>query len=348
MIDMKFAIGYQLAEGNELPFSTIVEQYSDSVSEVYFSWMDTASGRSKLATRHGYTDWSAQIRQEEDLRAIKQMGKRLDLLFNANCYGGLAISEQLQNQVASILEHLEEIGCGADIITTTSPFIAETVKKYFPEVEVRASVNMWIGTIRAMQYLSDLFDSFYVQREHNRDLPYIRELKQWCDENGKGLYMLANSGCFNYCTSHSFHDNLVAHESEVCEVKNVEGFQPYTCWRYLKDPEHRYMVLGNSWVRPEDIHHYEGLFSTVKLANRMHSNPGMVIDAYSRGSFVGNLLDLCEPGFGPAFAPYFIDNKSLPEDFFKVTSSCNRKCHECSYCKNVLDKSLVRIDMSLD
>ena len=343
---MKYAVGYQLAEGSESPFSGLVEQYSDAISEVYFPWLDMPSGRSALATRHGYTDWSAQSRLEADLKAIKSMGKRLDLLFNGNCYGAQAISEKLRNQVASILEHLEVAVGGVDIVTTTSPFIAETVKKYFPAVEVRASVNMWLGTVKSMQYLADIFDSYYVQREYNRDLEHIRMLKEWCDENGKGLYMLANSGCMCYCTGHSFHDNLVSHESELCEVNNVSDFMPYTCWRYLRDPEHRHAVLQNSWVRPEDIHHYEGLFETVKLATRMHSRPGMVIDAYARGHYTGNLLDLCEPGFGSTFAPYIIDNELLPKDFFEVTSSCSHQCHKCDYCKKALDGALVKIEMN--
>jgi len=341
---MKYAVGYQLAEGNESPFSEIVRPYREHISEVYFPWMDIPSGRSALSTRRGDTDWTAQARLEEDLAAIKSFGIKLDLLFNGNCYGSKAMSVQLRNQVLSILAHLRDCVGGVDIITTTSPFIAETVKKYFPEVEVRASVNMWLGTIKSMEYLKDIFDSYYVQREFNRDLDHIRKLKSWCDKNGKKLYMLANSGCFAYCTGHTFHDNLVAHEAEIADTVNVSDFMPYTCWRCLKDPENRHMVLQNSWVRPEDIHNYEGLFDTVKLATRMHSRPAMVIDAYIRQRYYGNLLDLMEPGFGPAFAPYIVDNQLLPEDFFKVTSSCGRKCESCDYCKKALEKALVKMD----
>lgn len=342
---MKFAVGYQLAESSETPFYKIVEQYSEHISEVYFPWLDVPSGRSAIASRRGYTNWSAQQQLEDELCKIKKMGKRIDLLFNANCYGRLAISQQLRNQVASIIERLEEKVGGCDIITTTSPFIAETVKKYFPQIEVRASVNMWIGTIKAMQYASDIFDSFYVQREYNRDLEKITELKSWCDANGKELLMLANSGCFNFCTGHSFHDNLVAHEHEIGETKNVEEFCPYTCWRYLKNPENRHVVLQNSWVRPEDIDNYEGLISTVKLATRMHSSPAMVIDAYSRRSYHGNLLNLCEPGFSAAFEPWVIENKLLPQDFFKRTSTCDKRCDRCDYCKNAYEQALIKVEL---
>lgn len=341
---MKYLVGYQLSGANELPFTSLMEPYWDHISEVFFPWVDSASGRNAIGVKRGYTDWGAQQQLEAELMEIRQRGVKLDLLFNANCYGGQAISEALDNRVASVIERLTEITGGPDVVTTASVFIADRIKKRFPHIEVRASVNMWIGTVKAMEYLSDIFDSFYVQREYNRDLSHVKKMSDWCRAHGKKLYMLANSGCLNFCTGHTFHDNLVAHEKEVAETRNVEDFRPMTCWRYLAKKENRAAFLQNSWVRPEDIHHYEGLVAGAKLATRNHSRPGLVVSSYVREKFPGNLLDLCEPGFGPLFDPYIIDNTRLPEDFFEKTSSCDRNCHQCVYCKNALDKALVKTD----
>lgn len=338
---MKFAVGFQLYQPGEEPFSKIIETYQQKISEVFFAWQDIPTGRSNIATTHGYTDWSAQTRMEEELRTIKSMGIKLDLLFNGNCYGQYAISEKLANTVVSVLEYLQELVGGVDIVTTASLAIAHTIRKHFPNIEIRASVNMKIGTVKAMEYVSDLFDSFHVMREYNRDLAYLRHLKHWADEHGKKLVMLANSGCFAHCSGQIFHDNLVSHESEICEVNNLKDFTPYVCWRNLKNRDNWHMVLQNTWVRPEDLHHYETLFDTVKLATRMHSHPGMVIDAYCRGKFFGNTLDLFEPGFGRAFAPYIINNSEFPEDWFQQTTSCIKNCHECGYCKALLPKLLL-------
>ena len=341
---MKYCVGFQLYENGEEPFSEIVRAYQESISEVFFAWQDIATGRSAIATRHGYTDWTAQSRTEEELRAIKRMGIGLDLLFNGNCYGEYAISERLSNTVVSVIEHLERMDCGVDIVTTASPAIAHTVKKHFPRIEVRASVNMRIGTVKGMEYLSDLFDSFHVQREYNRDLPRLRQLREWADRSNKRLIMLANSGCFADCSGQIFHDNLVAHEAQICEVKNMEDFNPYVCRRALKNKENWHMLLENTWVRPEDIHHYEGIFDTVKLATRMHALPGMVIDAYVRRRFIGNTLDLFEPGFGRAIAPYIISNQDFPENWFTKTSSCDKICDRCGYCKSVLQQVLINTE----
>ena len=319
----------------------VIADYAEHIAEVYFPWADMPSGRAPLASRRGYTDWAAQRDLERDLLRLREMGMRLDLLFNAACYGGRAISEWLENQVRSVLDYLEAGVGGADIVTTTSPFVARTVKRYFPDIDVRASVNMRIGTVKGMQYLADVFDSYHVQREHNRDPAYLRELKTWADDAGKRLIMLVNSGCMIHCSGQSFHDNMVAHEAEIDECRNVTDWNAHTCWRFLQDPANRVSVLQNTWVRPEDLHHYEGLFDTVKLATRMHARPRAVIDAYVNQRFRGNLLDLMEPGFGPAFAPAVIDNTRFPDDWFARTSTCDRRCHACDYCAQVLERVLV-------
>lgn len=341
---MKFAVGYQLPGEDEEPLVDIVRDFREHIAEVYFPWADMPSGRAALATQGGYTDWTAQAGLEEDLAAFKQMGIKLDLLFNANCYGGRAVSRWLENQVRSVMDYLGHRLGGVEIATTTSPFIARTLKQHYPEVEVRASVNMRIGTIKAMQYLADLFDTFQFQRDYNRDLAHLRELKAWADAHGKGLVMLANSGCLYLCSGQIFHDNLVAHEAELDETRNVEGWVPHTCWRYLADPNNWVGILQNTWVRPEDLHHYEDLFEVVKLATRMHARPRLVIDAYVNRSFRGNLLDLMEPGFGPALAPYIIANERFQENWFERTSSCDHRCHACDYCSRVLEQVLVRLD----
>ena len=345
---MKFAVGFQLFEGDGEPFSHIVSDYREHISEVFLAWQDIPSGRGSVATLHGFTDWTAQHRVVQELRAIKAMGIKLDLLFNGNCYGAFAMSEKLANTVSSVVEYLHDEVGGVDIITTASPAIAHTIKRNFPSIEVRASVNMRIGTVKGMEYLADLFDSYHVQRDYNRDLNRLRQLKEWADGAGKKLILLANSGCFSFCSGQTFHDNMVAHEAEICEVRNLEDFNPYVCWRTLKEREKWPTLLQNTWIRPEDLHHYEGLFDTVKLATRMHALPGLVIGAYVRGYHCGNTLDLFEPGLGPAISPYILDNMAFPKDWFERTSSCDKQCHKCGYCASVLEKVLVNTESAGD
>jgi collagenase-like PrtC family protease len=336
-MSMKFAVGYQLAEEGEESFVEIVREYKDHIAEVYFPWADMASGRAALTSRRGFVDWSAQERLQEELRAFRDMGVQLDLLFNANCYGGKAVSRHLENQVVSLLAHLGDVAGGVDAVTTTSLAVAHVVKKHFPKVEVRASVNMRIGTVQAMEYVAHLFDSFHVQRDFNRDPAHLRRLKSWADRSGKRLLILANSGCLRFCPGQTFHDNMVAHDQEIDETQNIPDWTPHVCWNLYKDRKNWPAILQATWIRPEDLRRYEDLFPVVKLATRMHSHPRMVVHAYTERRFRGNLLDLFEPCFSPAFAPYALDNEKFPADWFEKSCASARP----RYFKQVLEKVLI-------
>jgi len=339
---MKFAVGYQLQEAGEESFVDIVRDYREHIAEVYFPWLDLPSGRAALSSRRGHTDWSAQRRLEADLCAFREMGMRLDLLLNASCYGGRAASSHLANQVVSVLAHLADVVGGVDTVTTASLAIARTIRHTFPDVDVRASVNMRIGTIPAMSYVRGLFTSYCIQRDVQREVTHVRKLGAWAEAHGKGLSMLANSGCLRHCPGQIYHDNLVAHEQEVDETSNIEGWTPHVCWNLYRDRNEWPAILGATWIRPEDLHHYEGSVPLVKLATRMHANPRLVVHAYAERRYQGNLLDLFEPGFGPIFAPWIIDNGRFPDDWFEHISTCGGDCADCGYCAAVLDRVLVR------
>lgn len=102
--------------------------------------------------------------------------------------------------------------------------------------------------------------------------------------------------------------------------------------------ENRYLILAGNLVRPEDVHHLEGLVDGVKLATRVHPFPAILIDAYIKGSFPSDLCALTEPGFGDLIDPFMLDNSAIPEDFWAVTTTCSRNCTECGYCASLYQR----------
>ncbi len=324
---MKFAVGYPVRFDEDAPFVDVLAEFREHIEEVYFAWPGEPSGRSAAGN---------QEQLEDDLAAIKEMGIKLDLLFNANCYGGQATSQDLANKVYSTVDQVINT-TGLDAVTTTSPFVAGLLKHRYPNLETRASVNMRIGTVQGMEYLKDIFDGFYMQREYNRDLSRIEELHGWCTSNGKKLFLLVNSGCLNFCSSQTFHDNMVAHEAQIIETQNVPG-QVLACQMHLSKPENHATLLQGSWIRPEDLNRYTPFFACVKLATRMHFNPSLVIRAYANQAYPGNLLDLLEPGYQNLFRNEIIDNSSFPPDWFSRITRCSKKCHTCDYCLKVFDR----------
>ena len=338
---MKYAIGYQFADPGEESLVEMIQDFRESIEEVYFAWLGMPSGRSPATSAEGIVNWDSQMELEKDMRILHDMGIKLNLLFNATCYGRHSLSQHLANTVCSVVAYLKH-NIGLDVVTTASLMIARVIKKNFKDIDIRASVNMRIGTIKGLEYLEGIFDSFYMQREYNRDIERIEGLKEWCDSHNKKVYILANSGCMNFCSGQTFHDNLVAHTKEISEMRNVRN-NPILCQEYYRKKEHWLNFLQSSWIRPEDIAHYDNYSSVIKLATRTHSNPRKVIQAYADRKFNGNLLDLLEPGYGYLFSPYIIDNTRFPSDWFKKITGCDKKCDKCDYCKSVLEKVLVKM-----
>ena len=332
---MHLSIGYQLPDEQDSTYN-LVEDFAGTITNVYFAAPGWASARMTI-------DFQAECGMIEELKAIRDRGVTLTLLINANCYGGQARSRTLQERILKTIEkYVQETDISS--VTTTSPFAAQVVKKAFPGIRTCASVNMWIGTERAMEILSDSFDDFYLQREYNRNFEAIRRLKKWCDQHDKGLKLLANSGCLYACPFHTFHDNLVAHDDEASTYDNAMSKNPSPCWDYLEKAslyDAAAAFLSANWIRPEDIAQYEPYFPEVKLATRMHSNPRRVISAYARGRFMGNMLDLTEPSYARRFDKYIMDATLFPPDWLARTGKCAHECETCGYCKSVAQQTLI-------
>jgi len=300
---MKFSVGYQLLSNSE--FLNKIIEYKKHIHEVYFSWGEFPNGRNNQVKRADMLPWEAQSKQMEDLKRLSDAGIELNLLFNANCYGADSQSREFFNKVGDTIDYIKN-SYGLKSVTTTSPLIAKFIKNNFENLHIRASVNMEIGTIDGMKYISEYFDSFYMKRELNRDFEAIKKLHSWCEENEKELYLLANSGCLNNCSAHNFHDNLVAHENEISKIDNAYDFQGI-CKEFLKKEENYTALIENTnFVRPEDLHKYEPYFKAAKLATRVNPRPVRILESYIRGSYSGNILELLEPAHN--IYPYIIEN----------------------------------------
>ncbi len=338
---MKFSIGYPI--GCKDIYLETVKKYKSLVSELYFSFDDFPNGRSSLGLNQELSRLEALDKQREDLKKFNDLGIKLNILFNGNCYGQNAQARSFFNKVGETLDYLSVI-YNLICVTTTSPLIAKFVKQNFDNLEVRASVNMEIGAPEGMDYISDWFDSFYLKREYNRDFRKIEMARQWCDKNGKKLYGLANSGCLNYCSAHTFHDNLVAHEYEIAQMDNAYQFEGQ-CWEYLKKKEKRedWLSLTN-FIRPEDVHLYDGLFDGLKLATRVNKNPAKIVESYCKASYNGAVTDILEPNHSGVFYPSVIDNKSIPLDFGKTVLNCSKECNKCGYCFNTQKNATIVLE----
>ena len=338
---MRYMIGYQRMRDDRL--KTTILRYKESISEIYFSWGEMPSGRGTMEKSGNLFPFEAQREMLEELKEYSRSGIGMNLLLNGNCYGRMSQARVFFEKIGETVEFLSD-HIRLTSVTTTSPLIAKFIRQNFADLETRASVNMEIGTVQGMDYLSDVFDGYYMKRELNRNRKEIRKLHAWCQSNGKKLYGLANSGCLNYCFAHVFHDNLVAHEDEIRAMDNAYDFRG-ACHDYLKKEEKRiHFLRDTNFIRPEDVALYEPYFDALKLATRVNRNPAAVVEAYLTHHYRGNLPDLMEPDHAEAFYPDVIENTHLPADFGSHVLDCDHNCEACSYCEEALSGAKVRLN----
>ncbi|MBE6583800.1 MAG: hypothetical protein E7649_02280 [Ruminococcaceae bacterium] len=337
---MKYIVGYPI-KGNQTFLNSLI-QNKESVSEIYFSWGDLPNGRSVRSAFEERGAFEIQMRQSEDLKRLSDEGFRFNLLFNANCYGKESQSRAFFNKIGNLTDYIQR-NFGLASVTTTSPLIAKFMKENFDGIDVRASVNMEIGSVEGIAYVARYFDSFYVQRELNRNFRALLRLRRFCDENGKQMYLLANSGCLNHCSAHIFHDNLVAHENEISEMDNGYQFRG-VCWDFLKNSGNRDTWLQKTnFIRPEDIELYESLVPAVKLATRVNASPSRILNAYVNQRYRGSVMELLEPNHSGLFYPEYIENSNFRRDFAEHVMHCNQQCESCDFCASAMREACVRL-----
>ena len=336
---MKFSVGYQVNTNNN--FIEYIADNKEHIHEVYFSWGDIPNGRNSMLLNNELYPWQAQQKQIADLLYLSQKGIKLNLLLNGNCYGENSLARSFFAKIGETMEYISN-AFGLCSVTTTSPIIAKFIHENFEGIDVRASVNMKIGSVAGMEYVSEYFDSFYLQRELNRNFDKIKEIKKWCDKNNKGLYMLANSGCLNDCSAHTFHDNLVSHETDIAKMDNAYKFQGICKNHLAKD---KLSILKNTnFVRPEDIHLYEEYFVAAKIATRVSKNPINTLKAYINRKYNGAVTDLLEPNHSGIFYPQIVANDKLPQNFGKYVATCSKNCEQCDFCKNALNTATITLE----
>jgi collagenase-like PrtC family protease len=323
MVGKKYSIGYQLPKNDSIP--SIVRDFEENISEVYFAFPGDISGRTPIDKKKEIFFW-------QDIDVINKMKVDLVILFNAACYGEKSMSKQLINDFVKKINLFPRVKG----ITTSSPFIAKEIKKIFPELEIRASTYMRIGTIHAMEYLKDYFDGFYIHTDNQRNIEYVKKMSFWCKENKKKLHILVNHGCLYNCPFQFFHVTNLAHLADKSEYISSSFFSP--CHDLILKRKEKYWVIQGCWIRPEDVHNYEPYFDTIKLATRIHNNPRLVVESYIKQKYSGNILELMEPSFSDKL---IIDNQRFPKDWAQKTGSCMRNCESCMYCKDVFTKTKV-------
>ena len=337
---MKWIVGYPCRQ--RAGYIDRVIELKDEIKELFFSFGNMPNGRSTLV-EEGETELDKMIRQLDDLKRTKNAGIKHNLLLNAACYGKDSQSRSFFCGIGDTVDMLIS-KVGVSSVTTSSPLIARFIKSNFEALDVRASVNMEIGSIEGISYVEDYFDSFYIKRELNRNIRALKECKEYLDSKGKSMYLLANSGCLSNCSAHTFHDNLVAHESEISAMDNGYQFTG-VCRDYVTKPGNEHAWLERTtFIRPEDVELYEGFTDAMKLATRVNESPMRVLNAYAGRKYRGSVMELLEPDHSGLIFPRYIDNALIPSEHTERMMRCDKRCYACGKCREVSKAATVVLE----
>ena len=316
----KLAVGHFF----NAPFQEACAKHLGRIREVFFAWPGVLSCRPA-------PEFTPEVRQRllDDLKWARANGLELDTLFNCTCYGDNAISRELADFVGRTLREMDGEGLMPETVTTTSPFIAMVLRREFPGVKIRWSVNQRIHGTVGFECVDELFDSFYVSREHQRDLLYLQDVAHWAKQHGKTVGVQVNSGCLRQCPFQNFHDNLHGH-GRIAQSKVGEsfGFSVFRCKTNYERGNYE-DFLRSTWLRPEDMVRYEPHVDIVKIATRRHPDPVKVLEAYATRSYHGNLADLMDPAH--AFPKSFDNDRFGRSLLWPSVLNC-REANNCKHC----------------
>ncbi|NDY72464.1 hypothetical protein DO021_12395 [Desulfobacter hydrogenophilus] len=153
------------------------------------------------------------------------------------------------------------------------------------------------------------------------------------------IELLANEGCIYQCPFKLTHDAHIAlSNTGLAREATFRMNQDLGCQAYFNVQPHAF--LKSPFIRPEDIHHYQGVADGIKLCGRTRGVRFLkrCISAYIEESFNGNLLDLMDTPETLARQCH-IDNSRLGRQFFTPLTSCTKVCETCKICSEIFNKA---------
>jgi len=266
-------------------------------------------------------------------------GKGITIAYTNNpaCLGS---SHERQERMRLFDAHLYILGeIGIRRMILSDPALIEFTKKERPEMKISVSSVSGVDSLEmAEAYATMGADTLIVPRHVNRDFGLLEQLCQVAD-----IELIVNAGCLLFCPFERSHNSIQAHDS--LEGSDRDQHYPYDrCWPKMAEnwPAN---FLKAGWVRPEDLHVYEGIgIHKFKISGRTMPKAWILASAehYMKREFDGNLLELVPVVAGKVEAegthpPLSVPNKQLGDflDYFlQEHPDCRRDCGiTCTYCE---------------
>ena len=308
-----FNVGFS---GNKQDLEKLLEA-SDKIGSVYTGGLaDMIAGG-----RPQYVDSLKQIEELVNTAAKKNVD--FEIALNSPCGIENTTNHEYWEKIRAYLKELEKIGVSG--IIASHPFIMSEVKDS-TNMQLTASTICEIQSCRSALYYENIGADILVPSMNcNFKLDLLRDMKNALKK--AKLRIMVNEHCLGDCPWRRFHHNRYAHSQDAFDYHLKCKKQ------YWKNP---HLLLTNTVIRPEDIHHYEEITNEFKIVGRQVPTDVLanVIRAYSQENYDGNYVELFDITLAKK---YYVDNKGLDE-LFDHKSKCRQYCHNCTRCKNLFSK----------
>jgi collagenase-like PrtC family protease len=302
-------------------------------------------------------------------------GLKFNYALNAACLNNKEHTRKGQKEIRAFLDWLSKIG--VDNVTVAIPYLAQIIKKCYPNFGVIVSNIAQVNGVRKAKQWEDLgVDEISIFVSVNRIFPLLKAIRK--DVKCR-IQVILNQDTLHQCAMHAYHNLLCTHASRSDSSPFfIDYCRLSCCLRRIINPVD---LIRAAWIRPEDVHYYEDIGVDIfKLVDRAMVTDAIVniVEAYTSRRYDGNLFDLL-PHYSTNllasspnilkkvkyfFRPFavnifklykakgvmsdfdgYVDNRLLDGfmEFFLNNNCDSLSCSECGYCSEIAKKA-VRIN----
>lgn len=316
------------------------------VSETYGSMAKSYIGNARTS-KHLYDVNLSTIK--EYILESKQYGIDFNYVINASWSNGLEFTKEGKESVLNEIGELVDIGVHK--VTICSPSIIQIIKKYFSNLEICLSTNLYISSVHELQRWGiEGINKVVLNRHINRDLKLLESLSR---NSNMELELLINSMCNLHCSLRYYHNLANCVQSNITSDEFDTYFPQIKCTKY--NLSNLIETICCAWVRPEDVHYYFEKFGIkcFKIDGRSLDADSIlfITESYLGQRLDGNFFDLFDffntrQNLG---VNLYLDNREL-DDFLDGIRSSGIDCRLCGgsnkACKDVANKIIIKNEKS--
>ncbi|KXF80527.1 hypothetical protein ATN88_07525 [Enterovibrio coralii] len=287
---------------------------------------------------------------EQHVKHVREKGLTFNYTFNAPSLMNKEYTLSGKREIRELLDYITEVGVNE--VTVANYFLIDSIKKHYPELDVKISATMQVDNLSKARKFEDMGVDCIVldPMQVNRDFETLSAIREGTDCD---LELIVNNNCLWQCPVLSAHQTFLGHSSQLGENKEVSHDYIYIKRCAQERIYNKEAWIIADWIRPEDLHYYEKIgYDFFKIIDRATPQDVMIkrAKAYSERHFDGNLLELIQHwGYRDLVKPeeyldnIYVDNRKL-DKFLKFITRMNCRdigCGtECKHCFKFAEKSV--------